>query len=122
MKLLKLEDIKGTEILARAIMTNNYKELLSEGTCLKKEYISKLKELGITQVYVKEIYINNKIYDLSDFKGIANRSSQKALFLFIPTKDVERVNSMKVKFFLVEEDENTKEKSFYITNEYIRAY
>ena len=55
MKLLKLEEIKGNEVLARAIMTNNYKELLSEGTRLKKEYIPKLKELGITEVYVKNI-------------------------------------------------------------------
>ena len=55
MKLLKLEDIKGQEELARAIITNNYKELLSEGTKLKKEYIPKLKELGITEVYVKDI-------------------------------------------------------------------
>ena len=55
MKLLKLEEIRGNEVLARAIMTNNYKELLSEGTRLKKEYIPKLKELGITEVYVKNI-------------------------------------------------------------------
>lgn len=55
MKLLKLEEIKGTEVLARAIMTSNYKELLSEGTRLKKEYIPKLKELGITEVYVNDI-------------------------------------------------------------------
>ena len=54
MKLIKLEEIKGDEILARAILTNNYKELLSEGTRLKKEYISKLKELGINEVYVNE--------------------------------------------------------------------
>lgn len=55
MKLLKLEDIKGQEILARSIITANYKELLSEGTRLKKDYIPKLKELGIKEVYVKNI-------------------------------------------------------------------
>lgn len=54
MKLLKLEQITGEEQLARAIMTDDYKELLSEGSKLKKEYIVKLKELGITEVYVKD--------------------------------------------------------------------
>ena len=54
MKLLKLEQITGEEELARAIMTDDYKELLSEGARIKKEYIPKLKELGITEVYVKD--------------------------------------------------------------------
>jgi len=54
MKLLKLEQITGEEELARAIMTDDYKELLSDGARLKKEYIPKLRELGITEVYVKD--------------------------------------------------------------------
>ena len=54
MKLIKVDDITGTEILARAIVTTNYNELLSEGTRLKKDYITKLLELGITKVYIKE--------------------------------------------------------------------
>lgn len=54
MKCLKLEKVTGTEILARPIMTSNYRELLSEGICIKKEYVPKLLELGITEVYVKE--------------------------------------------------------------------
>ena len=52
-ELISIDKIKGTEVLARPIMTNNYKELLSEGTRLKKDYIPKLRELGITNVYVK---------------------------------------------------------------------
>ena len=52
MKLLKLEQITGEEELARSIMTDDYKELLSEGARLKKEYIPKLRELGITEVYL----------------------------------------------------------------------
>lgn len=54
MKLLKLEQITGEEELARSIMTDDYKELLSEGTRIKKEYIPKLKELGVTEVYIKD--------------------------------------------------------------------
>ena len=54
MKLLKIEKIEGNEELARSILTNDYKELLSEGARLKKEYIPKLQSLGITEVYIKD--------------------------------------------------------------------
>lgn len=54
MKLLKLDQITGEEELARSIMTDDYKELLSEGSKLKKEYIPKLRELGVTEVYIKD--------------------------------------------------------------------
>ena len=53
MKLIKVDNITGSEILARAIVTSNYNELLSEGTRLKKEYITKLLELVITKVYIQ---------------------------------------------------------------------
>ena len=54
MKLLKLDQVTGNEILARAIMTEDYHELLSEGTVMKHEYLKKLRNLGITEIYVKD--------------------------------------------------------------------
>lgn len=54
MRLCKIEDLKGGEILARAIMTPEFRVLLYEETELRQEYIEKIKELGITEVYVKE--------------------------------------------------------------------
>lgn len=54
MKLLKLDQITGEEILARPIMTEDYQELLSEGTKIKIEYIPKLMDLGITEICVKD--------------------------------------------------------------------
>lgn len=54
MKLLKLDQITGNEILAKAILTSDYKELLSEGTQVRLSYIPKLKEIGITEVFVKD--------------------------------------------------------------------
>lgn len=54
MKLCKVSDLKGNEILARAIMTPELRILLSEGTMLRPEYIQKIKDLGITEVYIKE--------------------------------------------------------------------
>lgn len=58
MKLMKLEELKGDEILARSIMTEDYKELLSEGIKIKKEYIPKLKAIGIREIYVKDKIAN----------------------------------------------------------------
>ena len=54
MKLCKLEELTGKEKLARAIMTDDYKELLSEGAVIKKEYIPKLRDLGILEIYVQD--------------------------------------------------------------------
>ncbi len=54
MRLCKVDDLKGTEVLAKDVMTLEYKVLLSAGTPLKLEYIEKLKELNIRDVYVEE--------------------------------------------------------------------
>ena len=54
MKKCSINDIKGGEILANPIMTSEYQILLTEGTVLQKEYIEKFRELGITDVFVKE--------------------------------------------------------------------
>lgn len=73
------------------------------------------------KIYIHSLYINNKLYDMSSFKSISHRLAQEAIFIKIPTKDIPRVNTMKVRFFLVEENKKG-EKSFYITEEYQRAY
>lgn len=54
MILKKLEELEGNEILARNIMTWDYQIILPEGAEIRKEYIDKLNELGIKEVYVKE--------------------------------------------------------------------
>lgn len=54
MKLCKVDDIVGNEILARPIYNSNYQELLAAGTVIKPEYISKIKQLGIDEIYVEE--------------------------------------------------------------------
>ena len=53
MKLMAVDMLKGNEKLGRAVMTKNYRELLAAGTVLKPEYIEKLKELDIKEVYIK---------------------------------------------------------------------
>lgn len=74
-----------------------------------------------SKVYIHSLYINNEIYDTSDFRSISHRLAREAIYIKIPTKDIPRVNTMKIRFFLVEENKKG-EKSFYITDEYQRVY
>ena len=53
MILCKVKNLKGGEILAKTIMTPGFRILLSEDTILRPEYIKKIEELGITEVYIK---------------------------------------------------------------------
>ncbi|MDD3417231.1 MAG: HD domain-containing protein [Lachnospiraceae bacterium] len=55
MKLCNVDSLTGKEILARPIMTGSYQILLAEGTELRQEYIEKIKELGIQEVYINDV-------------------------------------------------------------------
>lgn len=50
----RLDELKGGEILERPVMSWDYQIMLPEGAVLRKEYIEKIEELGIFEVYVKE--------------------------------------------------------------------
>ncbi len=54
MKRSKIDDLQDGDVLAQDILVNNYQILLASGTVLKKEYIEKLKELGINEVSIRE--------------------------------------------------------------------
>lgn len=54
MRLCKLNDIESDATLARAVITPDYQILLSEGTMLRPDYVEKLKDIGITEVYVED--------------------------------------------------------------------
>lgn len=54
MILKKIDELEGGEVLARNIMTWDYQIILPEGITIRQDYIDKLKELGIAEVYIKE--------------------------------------------------------------------
>lgn len=54
MKLCKVTEIVGNEKLARPIMTSNYQELLAAGTIIKPEYIPKIIQLGIKEIFIED--------------------------------------------------------------------
>lgn len=47
MRLKKIRELIGDEILARDIITSDYQVILPEGSAIRKEYIEKLGELNI---------------------------------------------------------------------------
>ena len=53
-RICKINDLTGEEALAKNIFKDDYNILLSAGTILKQEYIEKLRELNISEVYVWE--------------------------------------------------------------------
>lgn len=54
MKLCKIEQLSEGNILAKDIYTSDFKVLLSEGTVIKEEYIKKLLDFEIKEVYIRE--------------------------------------------------------------------
>ncbi len=49
-----IEELEGNEILAKPLMTWDYQIVLPEGAVIRKEYVERIMELGIFEVYVKE--------------------------------------------------------------------
>lgn len=54
MKISKIDDLAEGDVLAQDVLTNGFQILLGSGTVLKREYISKLKELGVREVRIEE--------------------------------------------------------------------
>jgi len=66
---IKTEQIRGHEILAKDIYSDGGVVLISEGTILKKDYVEKLLELKITDVFVEdEISKEIQIQDITEEK------------------------------------------------------
>ena len=66
MKLKKLSELKKNEILGKDITTWDYQIILPAGAEIKEEYIQKLKDLGIEEVYIKEKESTDEIVILKE--------------------------------------------------------
>lgn len=73
MKLCKLDDLKGNELVARAVYTKDFTILLSAGIRLKPDYIKKLREMEIEEIYVEE----EKIYDTEEIRILTDDIEKK---------------------------------------------
>lgn len=54
MRRIRVTEIRNGDILGRDLFSSSGVVLMSEGTGLKKEYIARLVELGVEQVYIAE--------------------------------------------------------------------
>jgi putative nucleotidyltransferase with HDIG domain len=55
MRIISLDSVKGTELLAKDIMSNhNDSVLMTAGTIVKREYVKRLKELEIEYIYIED--------------------------------------------------------------------
>lgn len=77
MRRIKTEQIKGREILAKDVYSTSGVVLISEGTILKKDYVEKLLELKITDVFVEdEISRDIQVQDITEEK-ISKQCTEK---------------------------------------------
>ncbi len=79
MKIRKISDLIGGEILARTVMTSDYEILLSKGIVLRKEYIEKLGELDIKEVFVEEEIGTEEVEIVKDETGIDFKNKIKRI-------------------------------------------
>lgn len=49
-----LRELTGNEVLARDIINEDYQVILPQGAKIRNDYIRKLNELGVSEVYVKD--------------------------------------------------------------------
>ena len=87
MKRKKLSELTGNEILAQSLMTWDYQIILPEGAVLKKEYIDKIEEMGILEVYVKEDLANEIVILKNDIEKTIKSKLKKRLDKFLTGKD-----------------------------------
>lgn len=52
----KIDELVGNEILSKPLMTLDYQIILPEGAQLRPDYLEKLRELGVTDVWVLDEY------------------------------------------------------------------
>lgn len=50
----RIDELVGNEVVGKPLMTWDYQIILPEGAVIRPDYIQKLKELGIVDVWVKE--------------------------------------------------------------------
>lgn len=54
MRIISLDSVKGTELLAKDIINYNDSMLMAAGTIVKKEYVKRLKDFDIEYIYVED--------------------------------------------------------------------
>lgn len=78
MILISTESLKEGMVCARPIFTKSGAALIDEGVLIKEKYINKLKDLGISSIYIRDD-LGNKAYVHDIVRNDLKRSSLKAI-------------------------------------------
>lgn len=65
MHIINTRDLKGSEILAKNVLSNSDIVLVYKGTVLKKEYINRLVQLGIDYVFIEDQIQENNFVNIN---------------------------------------------------------
>jgi len=67
-RICKIEDLKGNEVLAKQILSKDFQVLLEKGETIQSRHIVRLKEFGIEEVFIfeKEVSKEEKIEILKE--------------------------------------------------------
>lgn len=99
MRMLRIDNIKGNEVLARDILSGSGIVLMSAGTHIKKEYRLKLKELGVDAIYIEDEYSQGIVEETSSENSIKIQCEHTIKniierFSYIGTKELKEVSSV----------------------------
>lgn len=99
MRIIKIENIEGNETLGRDILSESGLILMSAGTRIKKEYILKLKELGVDSIYIEDEYSQGLFVDNSSEERIKIQCELTVKniierFSYIGTKELKELSSV----------------------------
>lgn len=123
MRRIRIDQIKGGEILAKDIYTSGGAILISSGTILKKEYGEKLKELKFSDIFVEdEISKDIHIEDITEEKISSQCTSelQSTIERFSYAADEELAQLTKVAQHVINGVLEQKEVIYNISN--VRDY
>ncbi len=97
MRLVRLSEIKGDEIVAKPIIDIDERRLISQGARIKKSYINKLVEKGITSVYIEDdisegVFIEDVLCDETRLKAKKVISEELSRYLNKREIDFSRIH------------------------------
>ncbi len=108
---IKIDDLNNT-------MIQYYKTTTDETNTYLYFIITNQSEVDLADIKVRRLLVNDKVYDTKDFDEEIGCETKKLVYIAIPKKTISRVKKFSISFFNISTNIESKEKSFYLSNEY----
>ena len=80
MQQVHVDNLRGNEVLGMPVVSSGNVILISEGTVLSEEYIKKLRELDIQDVYIRNNGADeNRVYSIDETYSESKRNIENVL-------------------------------------------